>query len=187
MRIKTAAAKAGKALADLDKFSEYLLRIGEGREAHVIGDTENIYIEHIAKNMDELELIKKVYPDIINNATNNEFITERAILSPLKSDVDIINQITSKYFPGEVHTYLSADSLLYPEQRAKFSTEFLNGLKGTGLPEHKLDLKVHQPIILLRNVAQELGLCNGTRLIIQRFHKHLIEVSSATGKRKGNK
>lgn len=54
------------------------------------------------------------------------------------------------------------------------------------MPEHRLSLKVHQPIILLRNIAQKKGLCNGTRLTIKRFHKHIIVAVISTGKMKDN-
>ena len=124
MRIKAAAANAGKDISELNKFSDYLLRIGEGKEPETTGEPGFIFILEIAKNMDEMELIRSIYPNIDINATNRDFMTERAILSPLNTDVDHINQLASEYFPGVARTYLSADTVLCKSQEAKNSTEF---------------------------------------------------------------
>jgi hypothetical protein len=39
-------------------------------------------------------------------------------------------------------------------------------LKFLGIPDHKLILKVGQSVMLLRNINQSAGLCNGTRMTI---------------------
>ncbi len=49
------------------------------------------------------------------------------------------------------------------------------------MPQHKLALKIGQPVICLRNVNPSEGLCNGTRLICKRFHSRLIEAEIAVG------
>ena len=187
MRIKSAAANQGKETSQLNKFSEYLLAIGEGLITNTLNTKyidEIIVDGNIAKNMDEMELIKKIYPEIETNAYNSDFMCERAILSGTNADVDNINKLALAYFPGESKTYLSADSIINKEQEKRYPTEFLNKITATGLPEHKLSLKLHQHIILLRNIAQKNGLCNGTRLTIKGFHKNILRVAIATGKLK---
>nr|GEV21338.1 hypothetical protein [Tanacetum cinerariifolium] len=47
---------------------------------------------------------------------------------------------------------------------AVFSPKFINGLKFSGVPNHKVALKVGVPIMLLQNIDQANGLCNGARL-----------------------
>jgi hypothetical protein len=42
------------------------------------------------------------------------------------------------------------------------------------MPPHNLQLKVGFPIILLRNL-NPLRLCNGTRLVIKKLMKNVIE------------
>jgi ATP-dependent DNA helicase PIF1 len=62
-------------------------------------------------------------------------------------------------------------------------TEFLNSLNFSGVPPHKLVLRVGCPIILLRNLTG--GLANGTRLIVKRLGERVIEAEVATGPAKG--
>ena len=60
MRIKSAAANQGKETSLLDKFSEYLLAIGEGLIKNTLNTKylDDIIVNgNIAKNMDEAELI----------------------------------------------------------------------------------------------------------------------------------
>ena len=53
--------------------------------------------------------------------------------------------------------------------------EFLNTIITLRFPNHKLRLKVGVPVMLLRNIDTQLGLCNGTRLIITRMGKFVLE------------
>jgi len=46
----------------------------------------------------------------------------------------------------------------------------------SGLPPHKLLLKIGAPVILLQNINPSDGLCNRTRLICCAFAPHVIEV-----------
>jgi len=85
----------------------------------------------------------------------------------------------SKILIGEQMEYLSSDSVDKSEiiescHFRSLTTEFLNSLTTSGLPNHCLKLKIGTPIILLRNLDQTQGLCNGTRLITTRLAKHVI-------------
>ena len=139
--------------------------------------------ENIGKYMSEKELLESIYPNIINM----ESLCSRALLAPKNTDVDRINELATQYFPGESKVNLSADLVTCEKQKSLYPTEFLNKINGSGLPQHKLILKLNQPIILLRNIAQHQGLCNGTKMIIKVFHKHFIDCEIAIGKHKGSK
>lgn len=83
--------------------------------------------------------------------------------------VNYINEYMSAMLPGEERTYISIDSpysdVMHSDRIDNVhSVEFLNTISSPGLPSHKLNLKVGVPIMLLRNVDQVAGLCNGTRL-----------------------
>ena len=190
MRIKSAAINTAKPIELLNEFAKYLIKIGEGL-IETIKDSkfidEILLPSNIAKNMDESELIESVFPEIETNAFNVEFMSTRAILATKNSTVDKINDLAIKYFPGTEQTYLSIDSVLCPRQKAIYPTEFLNKITGSGLPQHRLLLKINQPIILLRNISQNEGLCNGTRLIIRGFNTRFIDVEIAIGKHKSKR
>jgi ATP-dependent DNA helicase PIF1 len=65
--------------------------------------------------------------------------------------------------------------------------EFLNTITSFGLPNHVLKLKIGVPVMLLRNVDQTLGLCNGTRLIITRMGTYVLEAKVISGSNIGDK
>ena len=84
--------------------------------------------------------------------------------------------------PGELIETPSYDSLLDDSQQAKYPTEFLNSLNISGMPPRNLKLKIGLPIMLLRNINPNAGLCNGTRLTIQKVFSRLIQAEISFGK-----
>jgi ATP-dependent DNA helicase PIF1 len=66
-------------------------------------------------------------------------------------------------------------------------TEFLNNLKFPGIPDHQLKLKVGLPVMLLRNINQAAGLCNGTRMTITQLGNKFIEAQIISGTHVGEK
>jgi len=184
MRIKTAAANLGQTTSQLNQFAEFLIKLGEG----VIPNVKNArYADDIqlptkiSQNVDESELIHKTFPDMTVKFNDMNYMTTRAILTPKNKDVDFINDLASKLFPGISQTYLSADSVTCEKQRRRYPIEFLNNIISAAVPPHKLCLKIHQPIILLRNLNQDEGLCNGTRLIVKELHRNFICVQMYKG------
>ncbi|CAN1267702.1 hypothetical protein LINPERPRIM_LOCUS12884 [Linum perenne] len=69
----------------------------------------------------------------------------------------------------------------------EFPLEFLNSLQIGNFPEHQLKLKVGVPVILLRNLDQTIGLCNGTRMVIRTLGTWFIEVEILTGTHVGER
>ena len=87
-----------------------------------------------------------------------------------------INDYMLDLMPGEENTYLSYDTPLTQNGNCDVvddvhTLKFLNTINASGLPHHKIRLKIRVPIMLLRNIDLKLGLCNGTRLIITRMGK----------------
>lgn len=56
-----------------------------------------------------------------------------------------------------------------------FNNKFLNTITSLELPNHKLRLKVGVSDMLFRIIDQNLGLNNGTRLIITKMRKYVLE------------
>jgi len=87
--------------------------------------------------------------------------------------------------------YLSSDSIdksktIESCHFQTITTEFLNSLMTSSLPNHCIKLKIGTPIMLLRNLDQTQGLCNDTRLIITRLEKHVIAAEIISGKNSGH-
>jgi ATP-dependent DNA helicase PIF1 len=62
-----------------------------------------------------------------------------------------------------------------------YPVDFLNTLQFNGIANHKLELKVGMPILLLRNLNQTIGLCNSMRLIVKRLGQRVIEAKIIIG------
>jgi hypothetical protein len=160
-------------------YSKFILDVGNG-----VGAFENkvpLSIVNINRNVDDF--IKNVYNQ---NMTRNEII-KSVILCPKNDQTEFLNEYITSKIPGQCEVYYSADSIIEESSATNYPTEFLNGLLPTGMPPHKLILKVGVPIILLRNFSQKKGLCNGTRLLITKLLRHSIEAEIATGMRIGEK
>ncbi|CAG8599079.1 9139_t:CDS:2 [Gigaspora margarita] len=87
-------------------FAEYLLRIGNGTEPvinnNLIRLPNEIVVTSQNNNNDPIDTLSNVvYSNLAENATNTLFITERAILTPLNSDVDDLNNQIMAKFSGE--------------------------------------------------------------------------------------
>src|SRR5579863_9070596 len=101
----------------------------------------------------EDSLTKEIYGEklSINDIRN---FSNKAILCPRNAEVDKINQQVLELIEGETRTYLSIDSIddANDEDRQNFQVEFLNECAPSGMPLHKLNLKVGAIIMLLRNL-----------------------------------
>jgi ATP-dependent DNA helicase PIF1 len=180
-------------LQEQREYADWILKIGEGR---VGGQEIEAGMRRVTIPDDILlpsgatytDLINAVYPDIHGNIGNGDYLVKRAILCPTNDNVRVINERMLDAFPGTRAEYLSADTLEDGDDEAQrlYPSEFLNSLSPSGLPPHRLILKIGMPVILLRNLRPKDGLCNGTRLICKRFHQHYIEVDIITGANAGS-
>lgn len=64
--------------------------------------------------------------------------------------------------------------------------EFLNLLRTSGLPNHIIKFKVGTPIMLMRNLDQSKGLCNGTRLTVSKLEDRKLNANIMYGKHDKN-
>jgi ATP-dependent DNA helicase PIF1 len=164
--------------------------VGEGRIPTDLGMPD-----YTVKVPDEFlydgDLIDYVYPDIHLGRDMQDTAT-KAILSPKNVDVDFINEKAMQKFPGPVMCLESADSIFDVDDdtinatTVQYPIEFLNGLEMSGMPPHRLMLKLGVPIILLRNLDSDHGLCNGTRLKVLAMSRNLFKVKILNGSHSGS-
>ncbi|XP_016168371.1 uncharacterized protein LOC107610905 [Arachis ipaensis] len=147
---------------EIEQFGEWLLKVGDG----LIGD-----------NMDgESEIC--LPGDIVIPSSDQTIVEE-------------VNNHLMAIIPGGKKLYLSSDSICIDEgnmesQLDLYGPELLNSINCSGLPPHKLILKVGVPVMLLRNIDQSSGLCNGTRLQVTKLENHVIECEVLTGNNVGH-
>ncbi|XP_052620975.1 uncharacterized protein LOC122194741 [Lactuca sativa] len=183
-----------KDVNQISQFASWLLDIGNGNigtpDKNDPESTNVIQIPHcflIESGDNELEsLIHFVYgKDIISNPSPEE-LSVRAIICPKNETADQVNALILSKTNSQGVVYNSCDSIksqthdsleldtLYPQ-------DYLNNLHFSGIPSHTLNLKVNTSVMLMRNINQREGLCNGTRLIVTQLLPSVIEASIITG------
>ncbi|OWZ20552.1 Helitron helicase [Phytophthora megakarya] len=110
-------------------------------------------------------LIDRVYPDINAGELPNEYFH----VSP----------------PKQASIFRPTEGVV---DRNLFEQEFINSLNFSRIPPHKIALKVGTPIIMIRNLNSDAGLCNGTRLRVVSLarEERSIEATVMSGSAKGN-
>jgi len=103
--------------------------------------------------------------------------------------VNQVNEFILSLISRNEVTYLSLDNPCESKENVQaewFTTEFLNDIKCSRIPNHYVKLKVRILIMLLRNIDQANGLCNVTRLQITHLGKNVIGAKVITGKNIGD-
>jgi ATP-dependent DNA helicase PIF1 len=166
-------------------FSDYILKIGNGEEDIFTELGENAIQIPEQYLVDTLEdLIDTTFPELDLGCEN---ITDCCIYTPLNKDVRIINDVCIEKFPGNIKTYLSADSILEDDHKEAVPVEYLNVMNPSGISDHQLSLKTGAPIMLLRNLqaGPNVSLRNGTRMVVVQMMERALEVEVAVGINKG--
>ncbi|XP_073139112.1 uncharacterized protein [Henckelia pumila] len=168
------------------EFSQFILRVGDDLEDTVSGNFIKLLNSMIIPWESEHsihQLIDSVFPNMTYRVHDANYMVDGAIITTKNVDVDEINEILILKFLEEEKVYTSWDSV-EDDNNNIFQVEFLNSLCPSGLPPHRITLKVGCPTMLLRNVAPELGLCNGTRLICRNLGRNFIDAKIITGPHK---
>ncbi|XP_050676831.1 ATP-dependent DNA helicase pif1-like [Leptidea sinapis] len=166
------------------QYAAALLKIGEDRMAKdgngmITLDREFCNVVH---NPDDLNNF--VYSELLTNMRNRDWLCERAILAPTNEMVGQINEQIMSRVEGDIVEFLSVDTVMDNEQVTSYPVEFLNSLELSGVPSHKLRLKVGVPVLLMRNLDAPT-LCNGTRLQVTHLGRNIVKAIIMTGMAKG--
>ncbi|KAM0904045.1 hypothetical protein ACQ4PT_018277 [Festuca glaucescens] len=183
-----AAAFAGWVLIIGDGTIPVVARQGESGPTWItIPDEHFVHIEG-----DKITaIVESVYVDFFTRYSDPNYLKERAILTPTNDIAEDVNKHVLSMVPGEEREYLSCDSTGNAADGIRnidifYPVEVLNTVKVNNFPYHKLVLKRGVPIMLLRNISQGTGLCNGTRLIVTRLAEKVIEAIVMTGSNIGD-
>ncbi|GBM29649.1 hypothetical protein AVEN_125296-1 [Araneus ventricosus] len=152
------------------RFPNWLMDIGEGKSG------DNVMLPDICYPSEQ-NPVKQLYSDLNLSTIIPEELKGRDILAVTNdASIDINNQVLA-CLPGETVVHEAVDDIVSgdPNDRLTFPVEFLNSLTPTGIPPYKLNLKTGCIIMLLRNLAPIKGLCNGTRLIVTKLQRNIIE------------
>ncbi|XP_074305937.1 uncharacterized protein LOC141641163 [Silene latifolia] len=181
---------------EIRKFSEWILKIGDGLAGDPNdGDGEvniefpdDLLIQHVSDPIASLVAI--TYPALQNRLWDPNYLQERAILAPTHEILEDVNDYVLSLIHEQERIYLSSDEVSRDDttmgEPNLYSTEFLNNIKCSGFPNHELRLKVDDMVMLLRNIDQPCGLCNGTRLIGTYLERRVIRCTVLTGSHKGD-
>lgn len=229
MRVRTAIASQGDGCgAACKEWSDYLLRIGDGKEPTIRNNLIQVCIypmyTHHKTNLCHIymyftysqvpealllpdtpsgsragvaELLTYTFgsrlpsigerPDTSSTVADRdrysqklksacEFYKMKAVMAPQNKHVAFLNKKVMDMLEGTEYEYCSADSVQKgANDRAFYPTEFLNTLDMSGMPPHKLRLKVGAVVMLLRNLDRTQGLCNGTRFILTKAGTYTLE------------
>ncbi|XP_013709420.1 uncharacterized protein LOC106413133 [Brassica napus] len=162
---------------DEKEFSEWLLKVGEGRletgqeyeddayHDQFIDIDESLICQSFVNPLEGV--VDAAYGEINKPMNSQTSYTDKAILTPRNETVDEINAYTISRTDGVSRDYFNSDSFELSDTTSYqndtlYAVEYLNSLEFLGLPSYKLTLKVGAPVMLLRNINQKKGLCNGT-------------------------
>ncbi|KAK1401670.1 ATP-dependent DNA helicase [Heracleum sosnowskyi] len=180
-------------------FRDWVLSVGDGTEQtfDLRHDGDDSWI-HIPKELQVsydgdlvCAIVNEIYAGLDAKHGDIAYLRDRAILTPLNEYVEVINQEVLGRLPGKSKSYTSCDTICKGSTTSDaaetlYPTEYLNSLRFSGMPNHKIQLKIGAPIMLLRNLNPKKGLCNGTRLIVTRCYPFLIEAVIITGNKIGD-
>lgn len=174
--------------ADMELFAQDLLDVGNGTAPSTGGrDAANWHTGWPKEEEDTIPgLIQAVYKDLGPHQPR-AFYTARAILTTLNKNVADINRQVLDQFPGMKTVCNSRDEVVNEEDSALLPTEVMNAFEPVSLPPHYLELKKDCPVMLLRNLEQKAGLCNGTRLQVRHIGVTALDVHILGGDHDGER
>ena len=149
------------------------IKVGEGQ----LGEGELLIPEGMRTETANLsDLVDAVFPSITTRFNDASWVGKRAILSPSNKEVEEVNSAVLQRLPGDEVLLKSIDTT--EEGGADYPPEFLNTCELSGMPPHSLSLKPGRLVILLRNIDQRAGHCNGTKYVIVNIKPHVLEMRS---------
>ncbi|XP_074337659.1 uncharacterized protein LOC141674854 [Apium graveolens] len=185
----------------LKNFADWVLKVGNGqipppKDVDFKPEEDDILIPpafcdpELSNSIQNM--IKWTYPEFLEKYRFSDYLSERAILTPTNQIVSHLNSLIVDTIPSPEIIYYSVDRAedfggTVSELSFAFPLEYLNSISIPGLPPHELKLKEGVAVMLMRNLNQTLGLCNGTRMMVTRCLTQCVECEVICGAFKGIK
>lgn len=175
------------------EFAQWLLDVGHGRNNVMDAEGYVTLPPHLPCHT-ETSLIDFIYPGLSPHQPipPAHYFQERLILAPRNDEVENLNTTILNRLPGEEQTYLSADRVVQEpgtveddSDQWRYPPEYLRSLNASGLSLGELRVKDGCPLIILRNLSPARGVCNGTRAILLRSSRRVLEVKVLGGEHDG--
>ena len=166
-------------------FSQWLLQLGNGT---LPSRQSPPFVEGIQIPDECVEQNASITTSMYHGVSPDQFVS-RVVLTPTNEDSLAVNEEVLQLLPGEEKIYDSADEVVSDgdDETDQYTVEFLNSITPSGMPPHRLKLKVGAVVMLLRNLDLKKGLCNGTRLVVKALHNKVIDAEVVTGVASGKR
>ncbi|XP_012843381.1 PREDICTED: uncharacterized protein LOC105963521 [Erythranthe guttata] len=193
MRLQSSSSSAN--VDAITKFADWILRMGNGDAGEVDDGDATIEIPDDMLIRDSADPFFGSYRVCLSRSSTNlftpEYLEGRAIVAPTNESIGFVNHHFLSIITGEEKVFFSSDSMSKEELLSDINAEiyfpkFLNTISCSGIPPHKLTLKRGVPVMLIRNIDEVKGLCNGTRLQVINMGKHVLNCRILFGKYVGD-
>lgn len=166
------------------EFSSWLINMGNGelptlKNSDLIEIPSRVVVPISKSLVDELYGTGLITLDLIKNSN-------MAILCVENEDCFKINDECLKRFEGDdIYRFTSTDTIeMENDQTDLIPIENAYAERPSGFPRDEIKLKVGCVVMLLRNLCLLYGLCNGTRLIVERCYEDSIHATILNGAHK---
>ncbi|XP_074315586.1 uncharacterized protein LOC141651787 [Silene latifolia] len=147
MRLQSGSSNCN--IDEIREFSNWILKIGDGiAECENDGEIDlklpdDILIKNTTDPM--AIIVHSTYPSFDKNFRDLGYLQERAVVAPTHYIVHMVNDYVMSLIPAIEQVYLSLEEISKDERNTEihevYSTELLNSIKCSGLPNHELKLR----------------------------------------------
>ena len=179
MRVQKMIEKYPERTDELKQYGEWLLQMGNGTLETKFKDLIEIPSQMVCASTTELE--SKVFDNFDANSTNRDYLAKRAIMSSKNDTIHDKNFHMIEQLPGNMHISYSRDQCIDDDHVSMHDEQTMNQVNVSGIPPHRLPLKVGALIILIKNLHVSNGHCNGTRYFVIELTDNLIKAEKVSG------
>ena len=187
MRVLNAMNDGAAEGRKMKNWVKYQLSIGNNTVEKVNEDKPDlIFIENDL--IEECESIEEfsnmIYPSFEKSFDSIDYLKNRAILTPLNMHVREINDLCFEKIPEVERSYYASHEIL-DESSRRLDSELLNSQYFDGMPDHIIKLKKKALIMCIRNMNPNIGLRNGTKLIVLNMEDRYLECQIVNANHQG--